>query len=92
MTFFSSSEISRKICDIVREDLFCFSFGKRLKFRGKFAIFLCEDLFFFLVTLSIPVLGIEQVCPRKVAPWPWPWIFCDLGLNLEHCVLNSTTS
>ena len=44
----------------------------------------CEDLFFFgeqfvLVSLalasSIPVLGLESVCPRKGCPWPWPRIF-----------------
>ena len=40
-----------------------------------------ED-FFFLRTLaavslvlasSIPVLGLERVCPRKGCPWPWSW-------------------
>ena len=24
---------------------------------------------------SIPVLGLESVCPRKSCPWPWPRIF-----------------
>ena len=24
---------------------------------------------------SIPVLGLESVCPQKGCPWPWPWIF-----------------
>ena len=24
---------------------------------------------------SIPVLGLESVCPRKGCPWPWPRIF-----------------
>ena len=24
---------------------------------------------------SIPVLGLERVCPRKGCPWPWPRIF-----------------
>ena len=46
----------------------------------------CEDLFFFFLesTLrlcpwslalasSIPVLGLESVCPRKGCPWLWPW-------------------
>ena len=56
-----------------------FFFGDRLK---KF----CEDLFFFREHLrlcpwssalasSIPVLGLESVCPRKGCPWPWPRIF-----------------
>ena len=22
---------------------------------------------------SIPVLGLERVCPLKGCPWPWPW-------------------
>ena len=24
---------------------------------------------------SIPVLGLERVCPQKGCPWPWPRIF-----------------
>ena len=24
---------------------------------------------------SIPVLGLESVCPQKGCPWPWPRIF-----------------
>ena len=41
-------------------------------------------------SLSIPVLGLESVCPRKGCPWPWPRIFfCVLGL--EPCVLDSTS-
>ena len=49
----------------------------------------CEDLFFFFflestcalcpwslaLASSIPVLGLESVCPRKGYPWPWPRIF-----------------
>ena len=42
-----------------------------------------EDLFFgkhlrlcpWSLTSSIPVLGLEWVCPRKGCPWPWPRIF-----------------
>ena len=30
---------------------------------------------------SIPVLGLESVCPRKDCPWPWP----------RPCVLDSTS-
>ena len=43
----------------------------------------CEDLFFWerlrlcprslALASSIPVLGLESVCPRKGCPWPWPW-------------------
>ena len=27
------------------------------------------------LALSIPVLGVERVCPRKGCSWPWPRIF-----------------
>ena len=41
---------------------------------------------------SVPVLGLESVCPRKGCPWSWPRIFfCVLGLGLEPCVLDSTS-
>ena len=79
------------------EDLFFLFFGDRLKN-------FCEDFFFFWRALalvsfwslalasSIPVLGLESVCPRKGCPWPWPRIFfCVLGLGLEPCVLDSTS-
>ena len=60
-----------------------------------------EDLFFFFgehlrlcpwsLASSIPVLGLERVCPRKGCPWPWPRIFfCVLGL--EPCVFDSTSA
>ena len=33
---------------------------------------------------SIPVLGLESVCPRKGCPWPWPRIFfVSLASSLE---------
>ena len=47
----------------------------------------CEDLIFFFgkhlrlcpwslaLASSIPVLGLESVCPRKGCSWPWPRIF-----------------
>ena len=59
MNIFSSTEISRKICDFLREDLI-FSWS-------------CEHL--RIVSLSIPVLGFERVCPGKVVNWSWPRIF-----------------
>ena len=58
----------------------------------------CEDLFFFwralaLVSLalasSIPVLGLESVCPRKGCPWPWPRIFF-VSLALASSLVSST--
>ena len=46
----------------------------------------------FALASSIPVLGLERICPREVGPcWPWPQIFlCAFGLSLEGCVLHST--
>ena len=57
-----------------------------------------EDLFFFrralaLVSLasSIPVLGLESVCPRKGCPWPWPRILF-VSLALAWSLVSSTPS
>ena len=43
---------------------------------------------------SIPVLGLERVCPQKGCPWPriflcpWPWVLCPrLHLWRRQCVL-----
>ena len=48
-----------------------------------------EKLFSLSLALasSMPVIGLERVCPRKVGPWPriFFWI---LGLGLEHWVLE----
>ena len=40
---------------------------------------------------SIPVLGLESVCPRKGCPWPLPWpgIFF-VSLTLASSLLSST--
>ena len=32
-------------------------------------------LWSLVLASSIPVLGLESVCPRKGCPWPWPRIF-----------------
>ena len=109
MTFFSSSEISQKISDFQRENLFFRRGEERQKFCGKFATFARRPFFsFFLfsentcamcpwslaLASSIPVVGLEMVCPWKVSSLPWPRIFfCVLslgGLGLEPCVLDST--
>ena len=91
-TFFSGDRL-KNFC----EDLFFF-FGNRLKN-------FCEDLFFFLestcalcpwslaLASSIPVLGLESVCPRKGCPWPWPWpriFFVSLALALASSLVSST--
>ena len=85
---------------------FFFVYGDRLKN-------FCEDFFFFFfgehlrlcpwslaLASSIPVLGLESVCPRKgcpwlrprifLCPWPWPWprALCPrlhLWLKLHGC-------
>ena len=86
-TFFSGDRL-KNFC----EDLF---FGDRL---NNF----CEDLFFFFLestcalcswslalASSIPVLGLESVCPRKGCPWPWPRIFF-VSLALASSLVSST--
>ena len=58
----------------------------------------CEDLFFFgehlrlcpwSLASSIPVLGLESVCPRKGCPLPWPRIFF-VSLALAASLVSST--
>ena len=76
-----------------RPFFFFFFFGDRLKN-------FCEDLFFFgeylclcpwsmALASSIPVLGLESVCPRKGCPWPWPRIFY-VSLALASSLVFST--
>ena len=63
-------------------------FERKRFFRGDRLKNFCEDLFFlehlrlcpWSLASSIPVLGLESVCPRKGCPWPrifflcpWPW-------------------
>ena len=50
-----------------------FCFGKRLKKILK--TFFLRTLAPLSLASSIPVLGLERVCPRKGCPWPWPRIF-----------------
>ena len=74
---------------------FYFFFGDRLKN-------FCEDLFFFFLestcalcpwplalASSIPVLGLDSVCPRKGCPRPWPRIFF-VSLALASSLVSST--
>ena len=80
------------------EDLFFFFF---LRSPEKF---LWRPFFFFFLestcalcpwslalASSIPVLGLESVCPRKGCPWPWPWprIFF-VSLALASSLVSST--
>ena len=62
-------------------------FGKRFFVEIAWKIFVKTFFFFFFwehlrlcpwslaLASSIPVLGLESVCPRKGCPWPWPRIF-----------------
>ena len=73
-------------------------------FRGGCLKNFCEDLFFFFfffgehlrfvslaLASSIPILGLESVCPRKGCPWPWPRIFfVSLALALASSLVSST--
>ena len=71
-------------------------FGKRL-FCGDRLKNFCEDLFFFFgehlgwcpwsLASSIPVLGLESVCPRKGCPWPWIFF---VSLALASSLVSST--
>ena len=50
--------------------------GDRLKNFGKtFFFWRALALVSLALASSIPVLGLESVCPRKGCPWPWPRIF-----------------
>ena len=80
-------------------------FGKRIFVEIAWKIFVKTFFFFWralaLVSLalasSIPVLGLESVCPRKGCPWPWiflcPWprALCSrLHLWLLHVTASTT--
>ena len=83
-------EIAEKI--IVKTFFFFFFFGTRLKNFCDFGEHLRLCPWSLALASSIPVLGLESVCPRKGCPWPWPRIFfCVLRLGLEPCVLDSTS-
>ena len=90
-TFFSGDRL-KNFC----EDLFFFFFWRSPE------KFLWRPFFFFFLestcTLcpwslalasSIPVLGLESVCPRKGCPWPWPRIFF-VSLALASSLVSST--
>ena len=39
---------------------------------------------------SIPVLGLDRVCPQEIGHWP-RIVFSFFGVGLEPCVLDSTS-
>ena len=73
-------------------------FGRRVFLEIDWNTF-CEDLLFFFgehlhlctwsLASSIPVLGLERVCPRKGCPWSWPRIFF-VSLALASSLVSST--
>ena len=79
-------------------------FGKRFFVEIARKIFVKTFFFFFFLestcalcpwslalASSIPVLGLESVCPRKGCPWPWPRIFfVSLALALASSLVSST--
>ena len=79
-------------CPRLEDNTFFFFFWDRLKN-------FCEDLFFgellrlcpwsLALSSSIPVLGLESVCPRKGCPWLWPRIFF-VSLILASSLVSST--
>ena len=58
-----------------------------LKNNEKFADHNLEILCPLSLASTIPVLGLERVCPRKVGPWPWPRIFFE---SLASKVVSAT--
>ena len=95
MTFFLRLKFHEKIAIFYAKTSF---FGERLKFCGKFTIFSRRSFFLrkALVRCALgpwprafTVLGLERVCPRKVGPLSR--VFCVLDLDLEPCVLESTS-
>ena len=74
-------------------------FGKRFFLEIAWKIFVKIFYFFgehlrlcpwsLALASSIPVLGLESVCPRKGCPWPWPRIFF-VSLALASSLVSST--
>ena len=94
-TFFSGDRL-KNFC----EDLFFFFFfffwrsPEKFLWRPFFFFFFLEStcaLCPWSLASSIPVLGLESVCPRKGCPWPWPRIFfVSLALALASSLVSST--
>ena len=58
-----------------------------LKNNRRFAEHNFKKLCPLSLALTIPVLGLERACARKVGPWPWPRIFFEF---LASKVVSST--
>ena len=79
------------------EDLFFFFFWRSPEKHLRFVSFtqstcaLCP--WSLALASSIPVLGLESVCPRKGCPWPWPWPWPRIffvSLALASSLVSST--
>ena len=82
-TFLFFLEIAKKI--FVKT----FFFGDRLKNFCDFGEHLRLCPWSLALASSIPVLGLESVCPRKGCPWPWPRFFF-VSLALASSLVSST--
>ena len=76
---------------ILEQPVQCILSTFALKNNGKFTHHNSEKLRprSLAVASTIPVLGLERVCPRKVGPWPTTFFFV---LGPEGCVLDSTSA
>ena len=84
-TFFCGDRL-KNFC----EDLFFFwRSPKKILWRPFFSFFFGEHLRLcpWSLASSIPVLGLESVCPRKSCPWPWPRKFF---VSLASSLVSST--
>ena len=66
-------EIARKI--FVKTFFFFFLFWRSPKHFCDFGEHLRLYSWSLALASSIPVFGLESVCPRKDCPWPWPRFF-----------------
>ena len=64
--FQSKSWVRQGIGNRLKKIFEDFFFGERLR--------LCP--WSLALASSIPVLGLERVCPRKGCLWPWPRVLC----------------
>ena len=90
-TFFSGDRL-KNFCE---DFFFFFEIAWKIFVKTFFFFFFGEHLalcpWSLALASSIPVLGLESVCPRKGCPWPWPWIFfVSLALALASSLVSST--
>ena len=85
--FFFGDRLKKFCADLF---FFCFfGFGDRLKNFCDFGEHLRLCPWSLALASSIPVLGLESVCPRKGCPWP-RFFFVSLALSLASSLVSST--